>query len=68
MDLEFGIDIDTLLMFKTDNPQGLTVEHKECYSIFFFHLDGKRKRIDTCVCITESFCYTPETNKTWLIN
>ena len=23
--LEFGIDIHTLLMFKTDNPQGLTV-------------------------------------------
>ena len=26
------------------------------------------KRIDACICLTESFCYTPETNKTSLIN
>ena len=33
-------------------------------------LNGKRvwKRIDTYVCITESFCCTPETNTTLLIN
>ena len=26
------------------------------------------KRIDTCICMTESLCYTPETNTTLLIN
>ena len=24
----------------------------------------ERKRIDTCICITESICYIPETNTT----
>ena len=33
-------------------------------------LNGKRiwKRIDTCICITESLCCTPEANTTLLIN
>ena len=33
-------------------------------------LNEKRiwKRIDTCTCITESLCCTPETNTTLLIN
>ena len=26
------------------------------------------KRIDTCICIAESLCYTPETNIALLIN
>ena len=30
------------------------------------NLNGKR--IDACICLTESFCYTPETNKPLLID
>ena len=34
------------------------------------NLNGERifKRIDLCICITESLCCTPETNTIWLIN
>ena len=36
---------------------------------YMWNLNGKRiwKRIDTCICITESFCCIPETNTTLLI-
>jgi len=30
------------------------------------NLNGKR--IDACICLTQSFCYTPETNKALLID
>ena len=50
-------------IFKTGNQQGLPVQHRELCSIFFNKLNGEKiwKRIDTCICITESLCYTPET-------
>ena len=39
-------------------------------SVFYNNLIGKRiwERLDTCTCKTESFCCTPETNTTLLIN
>ena len=53
-------------MFKIDNQQGPTLQHREFCSIFCKNLNGKRiwKRIDTCICITESLCCTPEINTT----
>ena len=53
-------------VFKTDNQQGPTVQHRDLYSIFCNNRNGKRiwKRRDTCICITESFCCIPETNTT----
>ena len=47
-----------------DKQEGPTVQHRELYSIFYNNLDGKRiwKRMDICMCITESLCCTPETN------
>ena len=57
-------------IFKIVNQQGPAVEHRELCSVFCNNLNGKRiwKRIDTCICITESLCCTPETNITLLIN
>ena len=47
-----------------DNQQGPTVGHREFCSIFYNNLNGKRiwKRIDTCICITESLCCALEAN------
>ena len=58
------------IIFKTDNQQGPMIQHRELCSVFCSNLNGKRiwKRIDTCIYITESLCYTPETNATSLIN
>ena len=57
-------------IFKTDNQQGPTIQHRELCSLFCNNLNGKRiwKRTDTCICITESLCCTAETNMTLLIN
>ena len=58
-------------MFKINNQQGPTVQHRELCLIFWeYYINGKRffKKIDTCLCITESLCCTPETNTTSLIN
>ena len=57
-------------IFKMDNEQGPTVQHRELWSILCNNLNGKRisERIDTCICITESCSCTPETNTTLLIN
>ena len=55
-------------VFKIDNQQGCTVQHRELYSIFCNNLNGKRiwKSID--ICITESLCYTSETKTTLYMN
>ena len=57
-------------IFKMDNQQGPTVEHRELCSVFCSNLNGKRiwKRMDICIRITESLCCTPETITTLLIN
>ena len=50
-------------IFKIDNQQGPTVQHREFCSAYYNNLNGKRiwKRIDTPVWITESLCHIPET-------
>ena len=47
-----------------------SIWHRELCSILWNSLNGKRiwKIIDTCICTTESLCYTPETNTTLLIS
>ena len=51
---------------KIENQQRPTVEPRELYSTFCDNLYGKRicKKMDMCMCITVSFCCTPETNTT----
>ena len=40
--------------------QGLTQ-----YSVMaYMGKESKKKRVDTCICITDSLCCTPETNTT----
>ena len=58
-----------IAIFKIDNQRGSTTQHRERCSKFCSNLNGKRiwKRTDTCVCITESLCCTPEMN-TFLVN
>ena len=59
----------------TEEPGGLQstgshhLQHRELCSIFC-NLIGKRiwKRINTCTCMIESLCCTPETNIAFLIN
>ena len=60
-----GMPVNTTV-YKTGNPQGPSVQHRELCLILCNNLNGKRiwKRIDTCICITESLCCTPETNTT----
>ena len=57
-------------VFKTDNQQGPTVFCRYICSVFCNNLSGKRirKRIDTCICLTESLCCAHETNTLLLIN
>ena len=54
-------------VFKINNQPGSTVQHRELCSIFCNNLNGKRiwKRMNICVCTTESICCTPETNTTF---
>ena len=70
IDWGFGIDMYTLQYLKIDNQQGTTVQHRETCSIFCNNLNGKRiwKRLDKCVCKTESLWFIPETIKTLLIS
>ena len=61
---EFGTDMYTLLYLKQITNYIAQGTLPLCNN-----LNGKRirKRTDTCICITESLCYTPETNTTLLI-
>ena len=57
-------------IFKIDNQQRPTAQQRELSSVFCNNVNGKRiwKRIDTCICITESLCWIPESNTTLLVN
>ena len=50
-------------VFKMDNQQGPTVEHRELCSVLCGSLDGRRVqgRMDTCMCVAEFLCCPPET-------
>ena len=58
------VQIKTLCMYKINNQQGPTVQHRELYSMFCNNLHGKRiyKIRNMCICIIKSRCCTPETN------
>ena len=62
---ELGMNIHTLLYMR-DDQQRPTVQHKNFYPIFWDNLYEKRflERMNIYVCVTESLCYTPETNTT----
>ena len=66
-DTRVDTEVNILLYIKyIDNQQRPTVYHKELYSVFCNNLYGKRicKRMNICICITESLCCTSETNTT----
>ena len=50
-------------IFKMDNQQGCTVQHKEVFFMLCGSLDGRGVwgRVDTCICMVESLCCPPET-------
>ena len=50
------------VIFKTDNQQGPTVEPRELCSMLCGSLDGRGLwgRMDTCICMAESLCHSPE--------
>ena len=56
-------------IFKMDNQQGPTVQHREHCSMLCGSLDGRGVwwRMDTCIRMAESLCYPPETITTLLI-
>ena len=57
-------------IFKMDNQQGPTVQHRELCSMLYGSLNGKRVRgrMDTCMCMAESPCCPPETITILLID
>ena len=50
-------------IFKMDNQQGPTVQHRELCSMLWGSLDGRGVwgRMDTCICMAESLPRSPET-------
>ena len=56
-------------MFKTDDQQHPTVQHRELCSMSCCGLDGRGVwgRMDTCICMAESLRPSPETITTLLI-
>ena len=59
----------SIAMFKKDNQQGPTVQHRELCSMLCGSLDGRGVwgRKDTWICMAESLCCAPETITTVLI-
>ena len=57
-------------IFKMDNQQGPTVQHRKLFSVLCGSLDGSRiwERMDTCTRIAESLCRSLETVTTLLIS
>ena len=56
-------------IFKMDSQQGPAVEHMELCSMLCAWLDGRGcwGRMDTCICMAESLCCSPETTTALLI-
>ena len=55
-------------IFKMDNQPSPTAEHRELCLMLCGSLDGRGvwRRMDTCMCMTESLCCPPETTTTFL--
>ena len=62
------MDMHTVV-FKMDNQQGPTVQHRELCLMLHGSLDGRGVwgRMDICICMAESLCCLPETMTTLLI-
>ena len=58
---KFEMDIYTVI-FKIDNQLGPTIEHTELCSVLCGSQDGWGvwERMDTCMCMVESICYSTE--------
>ena len=55
-------------VFKMDNQQGPTAQHRELCSVLCGSLDGVWGRMDTCTCMAESLHCSPETLTTLFVN
>ena len=57
-------------IFKMDSQQDPTVEHRELCSVLGGRLEGRGVwgRIDTCICLAESLCCSPETITALFVN
>ena len=57
-------------VFKMDNQQGPTAQHRELCSVFCSSLEGSGGlgEMDACVCMTESFHSSLETITTLFVN
>ena len=62
-----SVEVQTHI-FRMDKQQGPTISHRELYPISMISHNGKNIRMcmyvctHTCVCITESLCWTAEIN------
>ena len=64
---EFGMDTH-VAMLRVDNRQGRAVQHRGLFSVTWQPgWEGIWGRRDTCVCMAESLCCSPETITTSLI-
>ena len=61
---EIGIDIYTLLYIKEITNKDLlySTGNSTQYSVMAYMGKESKKRMDICICITDSLCCTPETN------
>ena len=59
-----------IFILKMNNQQEPTVQHRELCSMLCASLDGRGAwgRMDTCICLAESLCCSPETITTLLIS
>ena len=67
---EIGIDIYALLYIKQITNKNLlySTGNSTQYSVMaYMGKESKKKRMDVCICITDSLCCTPETKTTLLI-
>ena len=57
-------------IFKMDNQQGPTVQHRELCSMLWGSLDGRGVwgRMDMCICIAESLHCSAETITMFFVN
>ena len=63
---EIGIDIYTLQYIKQITNKDLlySTGNSTQYSVMAYMGKDSRKRVNICICITDSLCCTPETNTT----
>ena len=60
---EFGMDMYTLQYLKWINNKDFTIQHMKLCSMLCGSLNGKGVwgRMDICIFMAESLCYSPET-------